>query len=506
MNAFPALTILVFSPLLGALILMFVPVNRRKALWGLSTLWTLAVFLYSLWLWKNFPPGAEGFQFEEHYPWIRSIGASYHLGIDGLSLSLILLTTLLTFLGIVSSYRYIEHKVREYVVAMLIMETGMLGVFTALDLLLFFFFWEAMLIPMYFLIAVWGHERRVYAAFKFVLYTMAGSVFLLISIIVLYFVHQKTVGLPSFDLLELQKTFLTPQQEKLLFLGFALAFAIKIPLVPFHTWLPDAHVEAPTAGSVLLAGVLLKMGVYGFLRFAFPLFPSAAVDFAPLFAALGIVGIIYGAWMAWVQEDLKKLIAYSSVAHLGFVTLGIFALNFQGIQGATLQMINHGISTGALFLIVGMLYERRHTRLIREFGGLARVMPVFATLFGIVMLSSIGLPGTNGFVGEFTILLGAFQAHKAWAVWGVLGIIFAAVYMLSMFQRVMFLQLKEVNRNLPDLSPREFFILGTLVLLIFWIGIYPKPLFRLTERSSLQTLHAVQGLILEIPPAPEGQP
>jgi NADH-quinone oxidoreductase subunit M len=479
------LSILIFLPLFLSIPVFFIGEERRKWLWGYGFSVSLMEFILSLFLLFSFRSGETGFQFVVNSPWIPQIGARYHIGIDGLSLLLILLTTLLTSVGILSSFNYISHRVREYLIAMLLMETGMVGVFASLDLLLFFIFWEAMLVPMYFLIGLWGHERRIYAAYKFIIYTMAGSAFLLLGILVLYFYQHKITGDYTFDLLRLMNLPLPLGLEKFLFMAFAVAFAIKIPLFPFHTWLPDAHVEAPTAGSVLLAGILLKMGIYGFLRFAFPLFPNASLLYTPLFIILGLIGIIYGAWMAWVQEDLKKLIAYSSIAHLGFVTIGVFARNIYGLQGGILQMVNHGISTGALFLIAGLLYERRHTRYISEFGGLGKVMPLFATIFGIVMLSSIGLPGLNNFIGEFLCLLGVFKVKIGYAVLGVIGVILAAVYMLSMFQRVVFSSIhKEENRFLPDLSFREFLVFLPLLILIFFIGIYPKPFLKISEPVS----------------------
>ncbi len=478
------LSLVIIFPIIGAIPVFFMSPKNKKVLFDYTLLVTLVEFLLSLFLLKGFKFGLYGFQYEHVYKWIPSIGASFHIGIDGMSLILILLTTFLTALGILSSYNYITHKAKEYVIVMLLMETGMIGVFASLDLLLFYLFWELMLIPMYFLIGIWGHERRVYAAFKFVIYTMAGSALLITGILVLYFYNHSVTGVYTFDLLKLYRLNVPYDLAKKLFLAFAIAFAIKVPIFPFHTWLPDAHVEAPTAGSVLLAGILLKMGIYGFLRFAFPLFPKAAIHYAPLFMALGIVGIIYGAFMSWVQKDLKKLVAYSSVAHLGFIVLGIFTFNMYGTQGAVIQMVNHGLSTGALFFIVGMLYERRHTRLIEEFGGLAKVMPVFSVIFGIVMLSSIGLPGLNGFIGEFLVMLGAFKASKLAAYFAVVGIIFAAVYMLTMFQKVVFLKVKEKNLGLPDISLREFFVLTPILLFIFWIGIYPKPYLKMTEPTS----------------------
>jgi NADH-quinone oxidoreductase subunit M len=370
-------------------------------------------------------------------------------------------------------------------ICMLFLETGMIGVFAAVDLFLFYVFWEATLIPMYFLIGVWGGPRRIYAAVKFMLFTMAGSLLMLVAILALYFLHRQATGEATFNLFQLMQFALPLSAQRWLFLAFFLAFAIKVPLFPFHTWLPDAHVEAPTPGSVLLAGVLLKMGTYGFVRFCLPLFPAASLEATPIIALLAVVGIIYGALMALVQTDIKKLVAYSSVSHLGFVMLGIFAFNSPGLDGAVLQMVNHGLSTGALFLLVGMLYDRRHTRLIADFGGLAKVMPMFAAFFLVVSLSSIGLPGLNGFVGEFLVLLGAIQTMPAFAIIGALGVILAAVYMLWMYQRVMFGEVThEANKHLRDLTLREVMVLVPVVLLIVWIGMYPQPFLKRMEAST----------------------
>jgi len=406
------------------------------------------------------------------------------MGIDGISLFLILLTTFLTVVSILSSWTAVREKVKGFMISMLLLETGMIGVFVALDLFLFYVFWEAMLIPMYFLIGIWGGPRKIYATIKFVLFTLFGSLLMLVAIIVLYFLQHSYTGVYTFNLLEMYKVVLPYGSQFWLFYAFALAFAIKVPLFPFHTWLPDAHVEAPTAGSVILAGVLLKMGTYGFLRFCLPLFPDAYQSAIPLISILALIGIIYGAMVAMVQKDVKSLVAYSSVSHLGFVMLGLFALNVQSVQGGILQMINHGISTGALFLLVGMIYERRHSRLIDDFGGVAKVMPVFAGFFMIVTLSSIGLPGTNGFIGEFLIILGAFKSNMVYAILAALGVILAAIYMLWMYQRVFFGKVdKPANEKLLDLNLREKLILVPLVILIFWIGLYPKPYLSKMEKS-----------------------
>ncbi len=475
----PVLTAITFLPLAGAAALCLVPRDRqawiRRIAFGVATL----DFLVSLLLLRGFAVEDAGFQFPELRDWVPSLGIHYALGVDGISLWLVLLTTFLTAVAVLSSFAAVTEKVKGYYVCLLLLETGMLGVFVALDLVLFYVFWEGMLIPMYFLIGVWGGPRRIYATIKFVLYTMAGGVLMLVAIIALYF-----LGGQTFDLQQLARQAFAPGAQRWLFAAFAVAFAIKVPVWPFHTWLPDAHVEAPTAGSVILAGILLKMGTYGFLRFALPLFPAATREFAPLVLALAVIGILYGALVSMVQPDLKKLVAYSSVSHLGFVMLGMFAFTVQGVQGSLLQMINHGLSTGALFLLVGIVYERRHTRMIADFGGLWAVMPAFAGLFMVVTLSSIGLPGLNGFVGEFLILSGAFGPRPWFTALATLGIILGAVYMLWMFQRVMFGRVThEANRRLPDLTPREYAVLIPVIVAIVWIGLYPDPILRRMDAS-----------------------
>ena len=478
------LTIITFFPLLGILVLLLLDKNKLNAIKTTAFLASLFNFFISLYLYFNFSSETAGMQFSVNKAWIESLGISYHLGIDGISLFLILLTTFLTPLAILSSWTAITEKVKGYYISMLFLETGMIGVFVSVDLFLFYVFWEAMLLPMYFLIGIWGGPRKIYATIKFVLFTMTGSLLMLVAILVLYFMNHSFTGAYSFNLLEINKIPIPLGAQFWLFAAFALAFAIKVPMFPFHTWLPDAHVEAPTAGSVILAGVLLKMGTYGFLRFCLPLFPNTFIDFVPLFSVLAIIGIIYGALVCIRQDDVKSLVAFSSVSHLGFVMLGLFTLNLQGIEGGILQMVNHGISTGALFLIVGMIYERRHTRLIADFGGLSRKMPIFAAFFMIVTLSSIGLPGTNGFVGEFLILLGAFKSNVVYAVFAATGIILAAVYMLWMYQRTMFGKItKPENEKLKDLNLREKIILIPLILAIFWIGLYPKPFLVRMEPS-----------------------
>jgi NADH-quinone oxidoreductase subunit M len=499
------LTLVVALPLAGGIV---VALTRREAvtlqkLVGLGV--SLAAFLVSTRLVSGFSDIA-GMQFEERHAWIPAWGISYHVGIDGLSLWLVILTTFLTPLCLLGSWSSITSRVREFVVFMLLLEAGMIGVFVALDLFLFYVFWEAMLIPMYFLIGIWGHERRIYAAVKFFLYTFAGSVLMLVAFLVLY----QEAGVRSFDLPALWAAPVDPALQVWLFLACALAFAIKVPMWPFHTWLPDAHVEAPTAGSVILAGVLLKMGGYGFLRIAIPLFPDAAVRFAPLVGVLAVVGIVYGALVSLVQPDLKKLVAYSSVSHLGFVMLGIAALTTTGVTGAVYQMLNHGISTGALFFLVGMLYDRRHTHLISEFGGLRPVMPWFFAVFLLISLSSIAMPGTNGFVGEFLILIGAWSFRPWLVVVASLGVILAAGYVLWMVKRVFYGELTNPkNQGLPDLSPREAAVLVPLVVLAIVMGLASPAFTRRIEPAAdalVQKVHARTQATLAAASAPNAAP
>src|SRR6266545_3895649 len=487
------LTAVTFVPTLGAVLIFLLPRRNDGVVKVTSFVTSLVTFALSVPLCTRFDPGSPEYQFVEQRQWMPTLGISYHLGVDGISLLLVLLTTFLMPLSLLASWHSIERRWKEFAITMLLLETGMLGVFLALDLFLFYIFWEAMLIPMYLIIGIWGGPNRVYAAVKFILYTLAGSLLMLVAILALYFLHGAATGTYTFDLPVVARYVLPAGlTQNLLFLAFALAFAIKVPMWPFHTWLPDAHVEAPTPGSVILAAVLLKMGTYGFLRFCLPLFPQATLAFAPWMFWLAVIGIIYGAWVSTVQADMKKLVAYSSVSHLGFVVLGLFTLNPQGMVGAIIQMVNHGLSTGALFLIVGMLYERRHTRLIADFGGLWKVVPALSALFLIVTLSSIGLPGLNGFVGEFLILVGAFQVHRPAAVLATTGIIFAAVYLLWMYQRVIFGEVThEENRRLPDLSLREWVILVPVLACVVWIGVYPVALTGKTEAS-------VQALITQV--------
>ncbi len=500
MNSFnaPLLSIITFLPLVGGLILLVLPNAKLQKWWALAV--SVATFAISCLLWVWWQAGEAGMQFVERWLWVPQFQIQYFVGVDGLSLFLVLLTTLLTVLVLLFSWEGIGQRLKAYLFLMLLLEAGMIGVFVALDLVLFYVFWELTLIPMYFLIGGWGDPHgeykflgrvmpwRIYAALKFFLYTMAGSALMLVAILVLYFRGG------TFDLLELQKLSLAPDLQIWLFVAFGLAFAIKVPLFPFHTWLPDAHVAAPTGGSVILAAVLLKMGTYGFVRFCLPLFPDATRLFTPWIAILAIIGILYAALVALVQRDVKSLVAYSSVAHLGFVMLGIFALNAQGIAAATLQMVNHGLSTGALFLLVGMLYNRRHTRMLADFGGLWKQVPVYGFLFIIVALSSAGLPGLNGFVGEFNILLAAFQANRTFAILGTLGIILAAWYLLWPIRQMLHGPLtRPENATIRDLSVREVLTLAPIVILFFVIGLFPNLFFDKINPSAEAVVQALNA-------------
>ena len=486
-SGFPILTCVIFFPLIGILLILLVKNNDLIRSIALGT--SIIDFFISLPVWLHFDSTTYRMQLGETATWIPQFHINYTLGVDGISLWLVMLTTFLTPVCVICSWNAIEKRVKEFMISILLMETAMLGVFMALDFILFYVFWEAMLIPMYLIIGVWGGPNRIYAAIKFFLYTLAGSLLLLIAIITLYF-----MGGETFDLLALMKGHYSPVIQFWLFWAFFIAFAIKVPMFPFHTWLPDAHVEAPTAGSVILASVLLKMGTYGFLRFCLPLAPGASHAYHYAVLILSVIAILYGAFMAMAQEDMKKLIAYSSVSHMGFVTLGIFAFNIQGIEGALLQMINHGITTGALFLCVGIVYDRTHSRQISDYGGIARNMPVYATLLVIFSLSSLGLPGTNSFIGEFLVLLGAFLSNRVVGVVATFGIIWAAVYMLWLVQRVLFGQItKESNAKLPDLSWRELSTLIPLLALVFFIGFYPNPFLSLMHASVDHLLEQVNA-------------
>jgi len=477
------LTIIIFLPLLGAVTLACLGRERASAIRWVALLFSLLTFLITVCLYSQLDPGRAGMQFQELRLWMFIPPVNYHLGVDGLSALMILLAGFLTPLSVLVSWKSITVRTKEFFIFLLALETGMMGVFASLDLILFFVFWEVMLIPMYFLIGIWGHERRVYAAIKFVLFTMAGSALMLTGIIYLYNITD-TFDLPRIMAHLANFSSLSPIAERWLFLAFFIAFAIKVPVFPFHTWLPDAHVEAPTAGSVILAGVLLKMGTYGMLRFCLPLFPDASREFAPLICVLAIIGIIYGALVAMVQPDLKKLVAYSSVAHLGFCVLGIFVFRPEAIEGSIYQMFSHGVSTGALFMLVGMLYDRRHTRLISEFGGLATPLPVYSTFFLIVVLSSLGLPLLNGFVGEFLIIIGAFHSHAAYAAFASIGVVLAAVYLLWMYQRVFYGEVTNSrNLTLSDCDLREKLILTVMVIVIIAMGVYPQPFLRRMDQS-----------------------
>jgi len=488
------LSAIIWIPIIAAVVLMFFPKNSVNAIKSFALFASLLTFFVSLSILRGFDDGFPGFQFVESIPWIPQWGINYSLGIDGISLWLVLLTTLLTPVVILASWNTIQKHPKEYLVSFLIMEAAMVGVFVATDLILFYVFFELTLIPMYLIIGVWGGANRIYAAIKFFLFTIAGSLLMLFGIIYMGIQYQAATGRASFAVTDLYGIALTPYAQTLLFFAFALAFGIKVPLFPLHTWLPDAHVEAPTGGSIILAAVMLKMGTYGFLRFVLPYFPQASVRYASLLIALSVIGIIYGALVAWVQPDMKKLVAYSSVSHLGFCVLGIFAMNQTAIEGSILQMVNHGLSTGALFLLVGVIYERRHTRLLADYGGLAKTMPVFATFFVIAVLSSVGLPGLNGFVGEFMILAGSFQSNPTATVIAASGVILAAIYLLWLVQKVFFGPItNEENRNVPDIAWNEIAALVPMVVLMVWIGVYPNTFLKKMEPSVKELLLVVKS-------------
>jgi len=487
------LSVLIFFPVVGAAALMMLRGDDHKFIRSIAMLVSVAEFLFSLLLLRGVPIGSSGYQLEEFAKWITAPPIHYHVGVDGISVFLVLLSTFLTPISVLASWQSIQHRVKEFFVMLFLIEVGVVGVFLSLDLFLFFLFWELILIPMAFLIGIWGHERRVYAAVKFVLYTMAGSILMLVGIVWLYNASG-TFDLPIIQqMLTNGQLVLGSRTEMLLFLAFFVAFAIKVPVFPLHTWLPDAHVEAPTAGSVMLAGVLLKLGTYGMIRFCLPLFPEASHRAARWIAVLAIIGIIYGALVSLVQPNLKKLVAYSSVSHLGFVVLGIFAFHHISMQGAVFQMLAHGVSTGALFLLVGMLHDRRHTFEISEFGGLSTPMPKLAAFFLFVALSSLGLPMLNGFVGEFLILLGIYQRHWGWATWAALGVILSACYLLWSYQRVFFGDItREKNRTLMDVSAREHSILATMAVVILWMGIGSPFITRRTAAATQTVMDQVE--------------
>ncbi len=489
------LSLILFTPLAGAIVLLFVSRRRERVIRWVANAFGVAGFAVSLPLWFRYQPQGDPWQFVERAEWIPSIGASYFLGVDGISVLLVLLTTLMGAIAILSSWSAVTERIKEYYVFLLVLQTGMIGAFVALDFLLFFLFWEVMLVPMYFLIGIWGAGRRLYSAIKFFLYTLAGSVVMLLGILALYFFHHAATGAYTFDVTAFQQLSVPPGIQKWIFLAFFVGFAVKVPMFPFHTWLPDAHTDAPTAASVILAAVMLKMGSYGFLRFSLPILPDATRAFVPMIAALAIAGIIYGALVALAQSDWKRLVAYSSVSHMGMVMLGMFALTPVGITGSVVQQINHGISTGALFLIVGIVYERRHTREIAEYAGLSKVMPVFAAVFMVMTMSAIGLPALNGFIGEILILQGIFVVHKWWAAAAASGIVLGAAYMLWLYQRTMFGRVDNpANAAMPDLNLREALTFAPLVALALWIGLYPAPILRRLEWSVNRTVVRVNSV------------
>jgi len=492
---FPVLSVILYIPLAAALFLIFfVSKEKQNFIRWFANIVAFIDMVGSLLLVPYFDSGKLAMQFYERHTWIPSLGIQYFLGVDGISFLLVLLTTVLGFIAILSSWSAIQTRVKEYYIFMMILQTGMLGVFMSLDFVLFYIFWEVMLVPMYFLIGVWGGTRKLYAAIKFFLYTFLGSVLMLLGILTLYFYNQQVTGIATFDVLKLMQLAMPRDLQYWVFLAFFVGFAVKVPMFPFHTWLPDAHVEAPTAGSVILAGVLLKMGTYGFVRFSLPFFPDATNQLLPWMITLSVIGIIYGALVAMMQPDMKKLIAYSSVSHLGFCMLGVFSLNEPGLNGAVMQMINHGISTGALFLIVGLIYERRHTRMIKDLGGLSTPMPTYAAMYAIITMSSLGLPGLNGFIGEFLVLQGAWlnKPYQFVTFFAATGMVLGAAYMLWLYQRVMFGKAEGENATLKDLNWREKWTLIPLIVMAFWIGLYPSPFLRMIDKPVKFIVQSVQ--------------
>src|SRR5260221_1627677 len=478
------LSFILFEPLVGAALILLISKKNENGIRWVANLTALVGFAISVPLWFWFDPKASDFQLIDRATWIPSVGADYFLGVDGLSTLLVLLTTLMGFIAVLSSWTAITERVKEYYIFLLVLQTGMLGAFMSLDFLLFFLFWEVMLVPMYFLIGIWGSSNRLYSAIKFFLYTLVGSVVMLLGILALYFYNHTLTGVYTFDVTVFHQLSVPFDLQWWVFLAFFLGFAIKVPMFPFHTWLPDAHTDAPTAGSVILAAVLLKMGTYGFLRFSLPILPEASRHFVPHIVTLCIIGVVYGALVALAQKDWKRLVAYSSVSHMAMVMLGMFALNPVGITGSIVQQLNHGISTGALFLLVGIVYERRHTREISEYGGLSKVMPVYAAVFLLMTMSSIGLPTLNGFIGEFLILQGVFVASKMWAVFAASGVVIGAAYMLYLYQRTMFGKVENPkNEKLLDLNHREFVTFAPLIVLAVWMGLYPSPFLRRLDTS-----------------------
>jgi NADH-quinone oxidoreductase subunit M len=483
------LSLILFTPLLGAAVLLLVNKQNENAIRWIANIFAVVGFVISVPLWFSYNQQNPDFQFVERAVWIPSIGAEYFLGVDGFSTLLILLTTMMGAIAVLSSWNAITERVKEYYIFLLLLQTGMLGAFMALDFLLFFLFWEVMLVPMYFLIGIWGSANRLYSAIKFFMYTLVGSVVMLLGILALYFAYHTQTGVYTFDVTKYHQFAFGEDLQWWVFLAFFLGFAIKVPMFPFHTWLPDAHTDAPTAGSVILAAVLLKMGTYGFIRFSLPILPEATRTFVPMMVVLSIIGIVYGALIALAQKDWKRLVAYSSVSHMAMVMLGMFALNPVGITGSIVQQLSHGISTGGLFLLVGVVYERRHTREISEYGGLSKVMPVYAAVFLLMTMSSIGLPTLNGFIGEFLILQGVFVANKMWAAFAASGVVLGAAYMLYLYQRTMFGKVENPkNERLADLSMREFVTFAPLIVLTVWMGLYPKPFL---DRLATSVQHVV---------------